>query len=210
VKLVFFGDSICVGQYVSPHLIWTSRISARLDELFSGQELLVVNSSVNGNTTRMALERIAVDLQNYKPELLVVQFGINDCHFWETDNGVPRIQMRAFEANLHEIITRGRNFGAKKIVLHTNHPTDKPIPFLNINHSAGNAAYNEIIRRVAAEDGQVELIDMERVFQQRIESGVSLGDLLLPDGIHLSLAGHELYYNTVCPVLERAVSELSG
>ncbi|MFC1544785.1 SGNH/GDSL hydrolase family protein [Gemmatimonadota bacterium] len=210
MNVVFFGDSICVGQYVSPHLIWISKIASRLNEAFPAGGILVVNSSINGDTTRMALERVAVDVQRYNPEVLVVQFGINDSNFWDTDNGVPRVQKRAFEANLHEIFARGRNFGAKKIILNTNHPTNKPLPLQNINHSVGNAAYNDLIRRVAADDGQVKLIDIERVFQQRIEAGTELDELLLPDGIHLSLSGHQLYYDTVCPVMEHSLGELGA
>lgn len=208
MRVLFFGDSICVGEYVSPHLIWTTQIAARLEEAFPRSDVLVINSSLNGNTTRQALERMAFDVQRYAPDMLIVQFGINDCHFWDSDKGVPRVQKLTFEANLHEIIVRGRNFGARKVILHTNHPTSKHIAFLNVNHGPGNAAYNEIIRRVASTDGRVELLDLEKVFQVRVEAGEALDKLLMPDGIHLSLAGHQLYYENVCPVVERSVREL--
>ena len=45
-KLIFFGDSICTGQYISIHKGWVSRLS----ESLYGQ-LVVLNSSVNGRTT---------------------------------------------------------------------------------------------------------------------------------------------------------------
>ena len=208
MTVVFFGDSICVGQYVSPHHNWITRIAARLEEAIPGDDILVVNSSVNGDTTRMALERVAPDVQRYNAEILVVQFGINDSNLWDTDKGVPRVQPKAFMANLHEIFARGRHFGAKKIILHTNHPTNKPISTFKINHSVGNAVYNDLIRQVAADDGVVELLDIERVFTETIAAGTPLDRLLLPDGIHLSKTGHQLYFDTVCPVVERAAWDM--
>ena len=113
--LYFFGDSIFFGQGVSPHKTWVTRLSQRVSDAFAGVcELVVQNPSVNGNTTRLALERMAYDVQAHRPDVLVVQFGMNDCNVWQTDSGRPRVSSAAFAANLAEIIERGRKFGDKR------------------------------------------------------------------------------------------------
>jgi lysophospholipase L1-like esterase len=82
---IFFGDSICHGPYLPPHLGGSSG-SRRL-----GDRALVMNASVSGNTTREALEWMAYDVLAHSPNVLMVPFGMNDCNRWETDRGLPRV-----------------------------------------------------------------------------------------------------------------------
>ena len=203
VRVIFFGDSICAGQYVSPHLTWVTAIAERL-----GKSALVMNASVNGNTTRMALERIAYDLQAHEPDLVVVQFGMNDCNVWRSDRGHPRVSERAFVANLIEIVDRSRRFGARQVVLDTNHPSPRndTLPGTSETYRTRNATYNQLIRSVAAEIGDITLADVESMFAG---PGESLDRLLLPDGVHLGPLGHRRYVEVVGPVVEAAVARLA-
>jgi len=185
-RIVFFGDSICHGQFVSPHLTWVSRVA----EAF-GERALVMNPSVSGNTTRQALERMPYDVQAHFPDILVVQFGMNDCNRWDTDKGLPRVSELAFAANLHEIVERARLFGARAVILHTNHRAIRSPAY-----AIWNARYNEIIRDVALETGAL-LTDLERAGDY-----VDPATLLLPDGVHLNANGHDFYYRTVRPRIE--------
>lgn len=210
VRLVFFGDSICYGQFVSPHHCWVTRIAARLHALDS--RVVVTNASVNGNTTRMALERMPYDVQAHGVDLCVIQFGLNDCNHWLSDGGLPRVSQAAFAANLHEICLRARTFGARRILLNTNHPTTRRqeiVPHTLLTYEEHNRRYNEIIRRVATDAGPwVQLHDMEQIVSAHVETGrMRLEELLLADGLHLSAAGHDLYFTATCPVIEKAMIE---
>jgi lysophospholipase L1-like esterase len=89
----------------------------------TGIELWVVNASVNGNTRRQALERMPYEVQSHPLDVLLVQFGMNDCNYWRTYHGLPRVSQAAFRANLAEIIERAFRFGAQRVLLNTNHPT---------------------------------------------------------------------------------------
>ena len=202
IKFYLFGDSICFGQLVSHHLTWSSSLSRRLNELAKGySSVLIQNASINGNTTRLALERMSYDVTSHDPDLLLVQFGMNDCNYWQTDFVVPRVSERAFGANLIEIAECAFLANVKQIFLCTNHPSLKgTFPhFPTQSHAASNKRYNEIIRSTAkslqAEKRPVVLIDNEFHWYQLIESDptIILDTLLLPDGIHLSEAGHRVY-----------------
>jgi len=215
LRVVFFGDSICVGQGVSIHRGWVARLASRLDELSRrlGRKVLVVNASVNGNTTRQALERMPYDVQSHGVDLLLVQFGLNDCNYWRTDGGLPRVSLGGFRANLDEIVTRGRHFGARSVLLNTNHPTSRdrdPIPKCDFTYEASNRAYNAVIRELAlAREGAVILNDVEREVGAVCERGEArLEDLLLDDGLHLSERGHDIYYRLVAPVVEEQLAVL--
>lgn len=214
-RVVFFGDSICVGQGVSIHRGWVARLAAHLENFATqrGKAVVVVNASVNGNTTRQALERMPYDVQSHGVDLLLVQFGLNDCNYWLTDGGAPRVSLAGFRANLMEIIDRGRRFGARHVVINTNHPTTrhaKSIPECDVTYEESNRTYNASIRAVALDSGEhVTLVDVEREIQRVCANGdVILDELLLDDGLHLSERGHDIYFSLVAPVVESTLQEI--
>ena len=209
MKVVFFGDSICFGQFISPHDNWITQISTNLSNL--SRDIIVINSSISGNTTRMALERMPFDVQSHGIDIIYIQFGMNDCNYWKTDNGHPRVSKKSFEANLIEIMERAKIFGAKKILLGTNHPTPKTNFFdhISIAYQESNKDYNKIIRKVTKNKDLVELVDNEKEWLRQIDFGVNLEDLLLADQIHLSRLGHELYFKFVFPYIQKSMSILS-
>jgi lysophospholipase L1-like esterase len=217
VKIFFFGDSICVGQYIALHKGWVTRLSSLLSRLAEerGFEVIVANASANGRTTRQALEFMPYEVQSYRPEILIIQFGINDSNYWETDQGVPRVSPKAFAANLEEIIQRALTFRAQKIFLHTNHPIGRDLdcfPHTKITHAQSNQNYNAVIREVAAQQPEnIQLNDIEKVFQDYYgDRKENLLSLLLPapDLIHPSELGHQLYLNAIQPVLTKTILEL--
>ena len=162
-KIFFFGDSICFGQGVSVHKTWVSICSSRLGQEFPDIDFIINNPSINGNTTRMALERMSIAVQDHRPDILVVQFGMNDCNYWKTDGGHPRVSPKAYEANLEEIVDRAMIFGTKKIILHNNHTvaiTDK-YNYANIAYHESNIEYCDIVRKLSSRLSNVYFNDIE-------------------------------------------------
>ena len=212
IRLVFFGDSICVGQGISIHKGWVTRISAMLEDMGHdvGQEMLIENASVSGNTTRQALERMAYQVQSHGVDLMLVQFGMNDCNHWESDKGLPRVCKEAFRANLQEIIARGRRFGARRVILNTNHPTTRTevlMPGEELTYQQSNEIYNQIVRDVAADEKTI-LNDVEKHFFNEISEGkTQVSDCVLKDGLHLSEKGHDLYFKVAAPLIEETIRE---
>lgn len=212
-RIVFFGDSICVGQHISDNHTWVTKTAHALhdglDEILGEDELSVYNVSVNGNTTRMALERIQQDLQQFGADCFYTQFGLNDCNYWMTDRGLPRVSPMAFEANLKEIIERARRSEAKIVAIGTNHGTSKLLAdnskeqFLKgISYEESRKKYNDIIRKIASDDKEIVLVDHDAIIKSHIQSGeVTLEQTLYSDGLHLSRIGHNLYFETASQML---------
>jgi acyl-CoA thioesterase-1 len=215
LRVTFFGDSICVGQGVSIFNGWVTRVAGRLEELGAreGRNIVVTNASVNGNTTRQALERMPYEVQSHGVDVLIVQFGLNDCNYWETDHGMPRVSPDGFAANLKEIVARGRKFGAQRILLHNNHPTTRDsenMAHTDKTYEDSNRQYNAIVRDVAAEGEEAVIFtDIEAAFRNLVGTNRErLAELLLDDGLHLSRSGHDLYFDVAAAKIERAVAEL--
>src|SRR6185295_10439447 len=93
VTIVFMGDSITAGQYVDPALRWTSLISDSIIVKYemTSVNFLMLNSGVSGETTRQGLERFPADVQQHRPDIMTLQFELNDCNCWVTDAGLPRV-----------------------------------------------------------------------------------------------------------------------
>jgi lysophospholipase L1-like esterase len=199
MNIIFFGDSICSGQGISIHRGWVTRISKDIEELSTKYKnsVTVISSGVNGDTTRSALIRMPYSVQTAGVDIIVIQFGLNDSNYWKTDNGVPRVSPMAFEANLKEIISRSKIFGAKKIFLNTNHSSTRTrkFPYADLSYEESNKNYSKIIRKIAKKDKEVSLNDVEEYFKKYLyRKKLKVSDTVLKDGLHLSLLGHELYY----------------
>ncbi|GAM97933.1 hypothetical protein U91I_01563 [alpha proteobacterium U9-1i] len=212
IRVCFFGDSICVGQDVTLHKTWVVRTSRALSEHFAprGIEIVVSNPSVNGNTTRQALERMAFDVQSRAVDVLIIQFGLNDLNYWDTDRGVPRVTREAFAANLAEMAARGRANGARDVSISTNHPTTRKDARAGLptSYQADNELYNVAIRDVASATG-AGLNDVEaHVFDLTERDAGAIAKLVLADGLHLSEAGHDLYADFMTPRAIAAVNRV--
>ena len=211
IKVTFFGDSTCVGQGVSIYQGWVTKIANYFDEYGEklNREILVSNSSINGRTSRQALEDMPYHIQSQGIDILVVQFGLNDCNYWATDRGLPRVSLAGFVENIREIISRGERFGSHRILLNNNHPTsrDKAImPGTAMTYEASNASYNAALRKLAANLPQSVLFqDVESFFKDNIHAQEPIEKFLLSDGLHPSAAGHEQYFRLMCPIIQDAV-----
>lgn len=207
VTIVFMGDSITAGQYVSPPNRWTDIISDELQRkyLHSSVNLLFVPRGVSGETTRQGLERFPSDVQAHAAEIMTLQFGLNDCNCWATDMGLPRVSEAAYRANLLEMIHRARHFGVQEIILSSNHRTQRHKVMLNGRTlEQQRITYNRIVAEVAREAG-VTFCDIDAAFADLDDT--ALGDHLLPypDSLHLSELGHRRYAAAIGPMVAKAI-----
>jgi lysophospholipase L1-like esterase len=197
-RVIFFGDSVCHGQYVSVERVFV----ARLATYHNGHvvpPVVVENRSINGNTTRQGLERLSYDVTSHRPDFVYVQFGLNDCNIWQTDFGEPRVALEAYRANLTEIVRKVRAAGTRRVMLATNHPCR-----LGDAYEERLRAYNEVVRAVAA-GVETALFDV-RAASEPFDPDV----MLLADGIHLSEDGHEFYFEALRPLFMAELDRLAG
>lgn len=213
IRICYFGDSITYGcghdgLGVDPSRTWTRLVDEALKAREqAGTFVLTANMGVNGETTRNGLERLK-DVYAFRPDVMTIQFGMNDCNCWLTDNGFPRVNPTSFRFNLKELIDKGTASGVRRVVLSTNHriPVARVMP-TGQDYNASNAAYNQIIRDVAAETGAA-LCDIERAFGDHSSDRRYFLD---ENGrwLHLSEAGNALYASRILPFVEAALDALS-
>ena len=210
VRLVFMGDSITEGQFVDFNSCWPALVAARLKSHASkiGIELDCHNRGISGETTRQGLERYPRDVQTLRPDIMTLQFGLNDCNFWDTDQGLPRVSELAYRANLLEMIERARRFEVKHIILSTNHVTLRNYVMAGgCTLEQSRQSYNSIVREVA-DEASVTLCDISKAFE--VFNHHELSELLLPepDCLHLSGKGNLVYADCIYPILKHVIHQV--
>lgn len=207
--LVAFGDSTTAPRRgVVPYVEVLGRRLAQ-----SGHPALVaVNAGVRGDTTVRARERFGRDVLAREPDLVIVQFGINDSAIdvWKTPPATgPRTPLEVFEDNLVFFVTELRRRGAEVVLMTPNALAWTPVlrkqygkPPYDPDHPDGFSRplvpYAEAVRRVAAAH-KVRLVD---VFALHVEIARMPGPSLLLDGIHPNQAGHDLVAEKLLRLIE--------
>ena len=195
-KIFVFGDSVSFGELVSSNKSWPSLLASYFDN--SKNKIIVQNFSKNGDTTRLALLRLEFDILKRKPEIVIIQFGLNDCNIWTSEFENSRVNIISFENNLIEICKKIYSSGAKKVFLNTNHPTLKKS---NFNYQNQSINYNKSIRNAfdkLKQEYNISLIDIESKFNNELfKDSNFIKKSLLDDGIHLSEFGQIKYYEII-------------
>lgn len=216
ITVVFMGDSITEGQYVHHASRWSEMVARRIRAAVARDvdvdALHFFNRGISGETSRQGLERFPRDVQVLEPHVMTLQFGLNDCNCWDTDRGLPRVSEAAYEANLVEMIARARNFGARHIVLSTNHPTLRHRKLASGQTlEERRVVYNDIVRKVAQRTG-VLLCDIDAAFAGLSQQQLATVLQPEPDVLHLSKEGHELYaaaiFEPVLSGVKQVIKEL--
>jgi lysophospholipase L1-like esterase len=184
-----------------------------------GFRATVVNAGIGDTTTRDAVARLDRDVRAHHPQLVVIQFGINDSWI-DADEGksAPRLTRHEFCANLR-IMTRRLAHDGAWVVLMTPNPMRWLDPFyvevfrthpglLDTDAPRGIDRllddYAADVRRVARRE-HATLVDVHRAFEHYgQEPGRSIDELLLAgDGIHPNRAGQQL----VCRLLAERIAK---
>ena len=150
------GDSITYGQGVEFEESWPILIGGK-------------NLGVCGETTRHGLNRFRA-VQG--ASTVIIQFGHNDANRWDTDMGLRRVSLAAYTANLWEMVSRSKKYGAERVII--------GIPYLTQHKGA---QYREDVRAYAAVAVIVARLRGCKMWRAKCD--------LLPDGIHPSVDGHK-------------------
>jgi len=174
--IVIFGDSLSAGYGIEVDQSWATLLQTRLKE--QGYEHQVVNASISGETTEGGATRIDAALQDFSPELIILELGGNDGL-----RGFPAARMKA---NLQKIVSRAKATGAAVVLLGIRIPT---------NYGPRYSSEFEAVFRQVSADLDVEWIEF-------FMEGVAMNDdLLLEDRIHPNAAAQPILLNNAWPII---------
>ena len=175
VTIVAYGDSITAGFAVRRG--FPSFWKEMLDEKYPEAGLEMINSGISGDTTLDGLSRLDWAVLSYEPDLVTINFGINDC--------VLGLGLEEFEMNLVEMVRRIRAGPGSEVLLLTSQLLKTP-PYDRLVLD-----YYQAIERVAREM-DVGFVDVHGAWMRRVEQGTPLSSLILPGLDHPNEAGYRI------------------
>ncbi len=175
VTIVAFGDSITAGFAVRRGFpfFWKERLAQK----YPDARIEMINSGSSGDTTQDGVARLDWAVLSYEPDLVTINFGINDC--------VLDLGLDEFEMNLIEMVRRIRAGPASEILLLSSQPLETP-PYDHLILD-----YYQAIERVAREM-DIGFVDVYGAWMERVHQGTPLGSLILPGMDHPNEAGYRI------------------
>ena len=216
--IVMFGDSTTATRN-NISKVYAERVRQALLSL--GLRIPVINAGIGSNTTRDAKKRLARDVLNFKPRIVVMQFGINDSAIdvWKTPPATkPRIPLSEFRDNLRDMIRQCREQKAMVILMTTNplrwtpklkglygkHPYR--VDAVDGLDSPSLALYNDAVVQLSQEL-KVPLVNIHAAYPEFAEAHNTDIDGLLLDGMHPNDLGHQLVTEKLMPLIEKCVKD---
>mgnify|MGYP001197348976 FL=1 len=158
-KLLILGDSISAGYGIKESENWVRLLETSLKR--DSFDIDIVNSSVSGDTTIGGLSRIKNDLDQYSPDLVLIELGGNDAL-----RGYP---IKQIKSNLNKIIDECIKAGSTPIIMQIRIPPNYGKNYVQ----AFESIYPEI-----AEENNLKLLSF------LLQEVALRKDLMQLDGIH--------------------------
>jgi lysophospholipase L1-like esterase len=199
--IVSFGDSTTAPR--GSLVVYSNILRTELPHY--GIDATVINSGVGGNNTNEAMLRFQTDVRDHDPDLVIIQFGINDSmwNLWESPPATgPEVDLATYTANIATMTQTLKADGARVVLM-----TPNPMRWNDLLKSYYGAApydpndpmglnatitpYCQAVRDVATAQS-VPLVDVYNLFVAYDQvAGQSMDNLLL-DGMHPNDQAHQM------------------
>lgn len=175
-----FGDSLSAAYGMDKQQGWVALLQKKLQK--TAPNVQIVNASISGETTSGGKQRLPALLQQYRPQLLVLQLGANDA--------LRGQNLRSTQQNLQEMILScdQANKECQVVLLGVRLPTNYG--------TAYDAMFQAMYQSLADNNG----ILFDAFF---LETVVDDPDLMLRDGLHPNAAAQPLILQRVWPLFEQ-------
>jgi lysophospholipase L1-like esterase len=206
--IVVFGDSTTATR--GELEIYANLLKRELPA--KGVPVEIVNAGIGGNTTQMAVGRFEKDVLAKNPDLVVIQFGINDScvDVWKTPPATEsRVSKDKYIQNLEKLIETLKSRKCSVILMTPNQMCWTPKlkgmygkpPYSPDDPGGFNITLREYAQAVRelAEELKVPLVDVYTAYSTygKVEKQ-SVNDLLL-DGMHPNDKGHRIVADLLIP-----------
>ncbi|MDR4894672.1 MULTISPECIES: SGNH/GDSL hydrolase family protein [unclassified Chryseobacterium] len=200
---LFFGDSITYGEYDGVFGGWVDILKRYALQKFhegNGDELILFNLGIGGETTEGLLKRIPHELDaRNSPDgnIVFLSYGANDLAMKE---GIQMVNPEKFRSNIKKAVEHARRF-SNEIYLVSILPFSQKIDGVVVSSGKKRinedvVAYNQILKNIAAEDS-LTYIDFYSAFLDDKEI------LLSSDGVHPNEKGYGMMAEIAIPIIEK-------
>jgi len=175
VTIVAFGDSITAGYCVRRGFpsFWKESLAEKYPEAV----VEMINSGTCGDTCMDGLARLDWAVLSYEPDLVTINFAINDCALG--------LDLEEFEMNFVEMVRAIRAGPNSEILLLSSQPLETP-PYDRMVLD-----YYQAVHRVAKEM-DVGFVNVYGAWMRKVNAGTPLGSMILSGLDHPNEAGYRV------------------
>ena len=175
-----FGDSLSAAYGMDEQQGWVALLQKKLQK--TAPHVHIVNASISGETTSGGKQRLPALLQQYHPELLVLQLGANDA--------LRGQDLRSTQQNLQEMIASCilANKECQVVLLGVRLPTNY------------GPAYDEMFKTMYRTLADNNGVLFDGFF---LETVAGEPDLVQWDGLHPNASAQPLILQRVWPLFEQ-------
>lgn len=182
----FIGGSITQGaRATTEENNYASLCFSWWKEQFPKAKLGFVNAGIGGTGSDFGVARAEKDLLCYQPDVVVVDFSVNDVG----DDGIANEKVPETYEGL-----------IRKLLCHSSNPA--VIALYNVYYDTGKSA--EPIHRQICEYYGIPGAGMKDTIYKRIKEGLFTRDSVTDDGLHPNDAGHAMVAAEICKIFESA------
>lgn len=200
---LFFGDSITYGEYDGVFGGWVDILKRYALQRFhegNGDELILFNLGIGGETTEGLLKRMPIELSarnSADGNLVFISYGANDLTI---KDGIHIVEPEKFKENIKIAVQQAKQF-SKDIYLVSILPIAKKIDGVVVGSGKLRTneeviLYNQILKDIAAEDS-LSYID----FYSALLADKEI--LLSADGVHPNEKGYGMMAEVAIPIIEK-------
>jgi|TARA_B110000879_G_scaffold25402_1_gene34185 acyl-CoA thioesterase-1 len=183
--LLVFGDSLSAAYGMKESQGWVRLLETQINQ--SDLNFSVVNGSISGETSTGGLARLPAMLENYSPDIVILELGGND--------GLRGLPLAALEKNMRTMVDLISQSGAETLLtgiqIPPNYGPRYTEPFFDI--------YEKIAK---SQDLSLVPFLIDGIPQQP--------DLMQADGIHPKAEAQYLILENVWPYLEELLRQTSA
>lgn len=157
-----------------------------------GLKIKVVKAGISGNKSNQMLARVQKHVIDRKADFLFLSCGVNDV--WHGVRGVP---LEQYKENMTAIVDKCQKAGITVCIMTATMIRED----INSSYNKKLAAYNDFLRRLAAEK-KCLLADTNAAMIKKVDElkknfpGVK-GNLLTTDGVHMAPSGDMMMAETL-------------
>jgi acyl-CoA thioesterase-1 len=183
-SILIVGDSLSAGYGINPSAGWVALLADKLNE--NGYDIDVHNISVSGITTSQGLAQLPSALNQYHPQLVVIELGAND--------GLRGLQLETISSNLQKMIDLSKAVTQKIVLIGLRLPP---------NYGPVYTQQFQEMFVTLAKKNTLELVPL------LLKSVDDHKELVQPDGVHPTEAAQSILLENVWPAIHQSLKTAS-
>jgi acyl-CoA thioesterase-1 len=176
-KILIYGDSLSAAYGIAQQQGWPTLLQKKL--IAKHYQYDVINASISGETTSGGLSRLAAALDEFKPNIIILELGAND--------GLRGLPLKEMSQNLSAMITLSKKSKAKVLLVGMRIP-----PNYGPQYTASfSQTYSQL-----SQQHKISLVPF------MLENIAAKPNLIQEDGLHPNALGQGMILDNIWPKLQ--------